>query len=52
MRYVIVGLFLILTLTGCGSNSAPAEKETAETPASPQPADNSKQPPSIPNINQ
>ena len=52
MRYMIVGLLLILVLGGCGSNSTPAKGEKIENPSSPSPADSSKQPPSIPNINQ
>ncbi|MCH9741017.1 MAG: hypothetical protein K0U38_09295 [Epsilonproteobacteria bacterium] len=50
MRYIILGLLLIM-FTACGSSTTNSgAEEQVEKPASPSPKDSSKQPPSIPNI--
>jgi len=50
MRYILLGL-LLLGLMGCGSNNRSQDNnEELSPPASPNPTNQSKQPPSIPNL--
>lgn len=55
MRYIILGLLLTL-FTACGSGSSTetttnhSVEEESNKPASPQPTDSSKAPPSLPSI--